>query len=156
MESFLMCSDCFAPIGFPHQPCCLTGSMSKPNIWKKTCYDDKFITFGMNFCFNDLVRPWNRVNIIENIASVCLKQTQNQDRHSNTSLSTASGERWTRSFERRRIFDRAMRDKKFEHKSRSRHSPMRTLFKPSIWTPKHSDWLPIHNFTVFNDDNWTP
>src|SRR5690349_4068721 len=57
LEKFLICGNCSTPIGFPHQPLCLTKSLSKPNVWKKTNIDDKFITFSMNFCFNDLIIP---------------------------------------------------------------------------------------------------
>lgn len=76
MEKFLLCGNCCVPIGFPHQPLCLTESMS--NLWKKTKFDDKFITFGMNFCFDDLITPGCRKNLLTMISNACWKQSMRQ------------------------------------------------------------------------------
>lgn len=80
MEKFLICNNCSTPIGFPHQPLCFTESISKPNIWRKTKYDDKFITFGMHFRFEEITIPECRKDILLHIENACSKQSQFQCR----------------------------------------------------------------------------
>jgi hypothetical protein len=78
METFLFCSNCLSPVGFPHKENCLVASMSPRSLWKKTKYDDKFITFGMNFFFDELIKPTIRKNILAQITTSCHKNCQVQ------------------------------------------------------------------------------
>lgn len=76
LENFLICSGCSSPIGFAHQPHCTgTVATSKSSIWRKTKYDDKFITFGMKFSFYDIVSSEYRHNVIrKSIERACWEQ----------------------------------------------------------------------------------
>jgi phospholipase C len=74
LESFLICSDCRTPIGFSHHSKCIALSVVKPNIWRKTKYDDKFITYGMKFNFYDIVSPEYRQSIVQKIKKTCWEQ----------------------------------------------------------------------------------
>lgn len=157
MEKFLICGDCSTPIGFPHQPLCLTKSMSTPNIWKKVNFDDKFITFGMNFCFNDLLIPNGRMDILSKIASCCMKQAQVHEKTSLPLVTNSWPDRW--------ILGNKSKKKIKEHKSiKTVHVGHKThpINKPSIgkpssiWTPTTSDSLPLNHqnegFTLRHDD----
>ena len=133
MEKFLICSNCSTPIGFPHQPLCLTESMS--NIWKKTKFDDKFITFGMNFCFNDLITPGCRKNILMMIANSCWKQSmmQNLPKASLPLVTHSWPKRWLRGDKKKNEKRAPMKTRPFNHHV---HQP---LFLPSIWSPHSTD-----------------
>lgn len=136
MEKFLICSNCSSPIGFPHQPLCLTKSLSVPNVWKKTEYDDKFITFGMNFSFDDIFSPGCRKNILSQIASSCLKQCQVQGREKTAlpSVTKSWPGRWIRNKNKKHeIAFKANWHKKARAVCHNVHAP---LWKPSIWTPQ--------------------
>lgn len=137
MEKFLICNNCSTPIGFPHQPLCLTKSMSTPNVWKKTNFDDKFITFAMNFCFNDLIIPGSRKNILTQIACSCLKQcghSNYQEKPSIPLVTKSWPNRWLRG-------DKHKKPVKVLVKARNVYIPTHLrLFKPSIWTPKPEDF----------------
>lgn len=74
LESFLICSDCRAPIGFSHHSKCIAISAERANIWRKTKYDDKFITYGMKFNFYDIVSPEYRQSIVQKIKKTCWEQ----------------------------------------------------------------------------------
>ena len=136
MEKFLLCNNCSTPIGFPHQPLCLTKSLSVPSIWKKTRYDDKFITFGMNFCFSEIFKPRCRKNILTQIANSCLKQSITQ-RHEKTSLSYSTKSwpmRWMRGDK-----EKKNKEKRMQIRTVYGCDQQPSMFSSSPWTPKASD-----------------
>lgn len=141
MEKFLLCNNCSTPIGFPHQPLCLTESMS--NIWKKTKFDDKFITFGMNFCFNDFISPESRKNVWMLIANSCWKQNmvQSQPKVSLPLMTKSWPKRWLRG-------DKKKTEKRAPMKTRAVYHPQshQPLFQPSIWTPTSGDGFHEANY----------
>ncbi|CRK86659.1 CLUMA_CG000495, isoform A [Clunio marinus] len=138
LEKFLICNDCSIPIGFPHKPKCLTKSMSKPIVWKKIKFDDKFITFGMKFSFDDFVAPGSKKNILTQIASSCLKRQNRNVGHEKTSMLLT-----TKSFPRRWV--RSDKSKSSDKNKLPRSKavciarPSPPIFKPSIWTPNQND-----------------
>lgn len=73
MQPFLICHYCCRPIGFSHSPLCLA---SKALAWKKIAFDDKFITIGMNFSFDELFDPNCKKNILFQIMKTCSQQMQ--------------------------------------------------------------------------------
>jgi hypothetical protein len=135
MEKFLICSNCSIPIGFPHKPLCLTKSLIRENVWKKTKYDDKFITFGMKFSFNDIVAPGCRKNILTQIANSCLKQSITQHRHEKLTLPSIT-KTWPSAW----IRDEKDKEKKPMRKTYSVPDPgLPPIGNRSIWTPTGSD-----------------
>lgn len=139
MEKFLICNNCSTPIGFPHQPLCLTKSMSIPNVWRKTKFDDKFITFGMNFRFDELTIPGCRKNILSHIANACLKQCR-AEVHEKTSLPLVTKSwpgRWLRGYKSKS--ETSVKHKPMMKARIAYHPAHSPLFKPSIWTPETSD-----------------
>jgi hypothetical protein len=145
MEKFLICNNCSSLIGFSHQPLCLTESLSEPNVWKKLKFDDKFITFGMKFCFDDLVAPGCRKNIKSRIISSCLRQWRHQVHARNDSQGlrfthSAWPHRWTRG-----KLSKAPVATKINIMKRARSVPHNLnppLSRPSIWTPQ-TDESPV-------------
>ena len=73
MQPFLICHYCCRPIGFSHSPLCIA---SKALMWKKIEFDDKFITIGMNFSFDELFDPNCKKNILFQIMKSCSQQMQ--------------------------------------------------------------------------------
>lgn len=149
MEKFLICNNCSTPIGFPHQPLCLTKSLSKPNVWKKTNFDDKFITFAMDFCFNDLIIPGSRKNILTQIANSCLKQCRasnyRREMPSIPLVTKSWPDRWLRGEKN----NNKKSDKTKHIKAHNVHSPTHPcLFKPPIWTPAPEDFSPKPSYRI--------
>lgn len=129
-----MCENCSTPIGFPHKPFCLTKSLSLPNVWKKTKYDDKFITFGMKFPFSEIIAPGCRKNIMNQIADSCFKQSVSQA-HEKPSLPTIA-KSWPSSWIRNE------KEKKPAQIRRTFYAPAEGVVpigSRSIWTPSGSD-----------------
>jgi hypothetical protein len=138
LEKFLICTNCSMPIGFPHKPLCLTKHLTKPNIWKKTKYDDKFITFEMKLSFNDIIAPGCRKNILTQIASSCYKQS-NAYFHEKPFLPSIT-KSWPSAWNR----DRKEKEKaKKPMMTRKIYSAPSQVISPignrSIWTPTVND-----------------
>lgn len=146
MEKFLLCNDCSSPIGSPHQPNCLTDAMSPSVIWKKTKFDDKFITFGMNFNFDDIVTGY-RKNILSRLSKTCEKQSKLQG-HEKISLPLVTKNwpnRWIRGG---KIKNKNKQKPAIAHSSFT-HPP---LTKATVWTPRSNDSFlmsPNFDFTSF-------
>lgn len=136
MEKFLICSNCSTPIGFPHKPLCLIKSLTTPIVWKKTQYDDKFITFGMKFSFNEIFAPGCRKKILAQIANACFKQSavQRQDKPSLPLIPKS----WPRSWIRDEIERKPVQMQK-TNSTQGLISP--PFLSRSIWTPTGIDEL---------------
>lgn len=138
METFLICLNCATPIGFPHQPLCLTESMSPVSAWRKTKLDDKFITFGMNFFFGDLIEPECRKQILTQITATCLKQCQVQGQGE---VLRPTQDAWPLRWVRNKVKKREIVFKKIYCQKRKSLVPNhhQCLGRPSIWTPRAVD-----------------
>lgn len=153
MEKFLICGDCMTPIGFPHAPTCSSNSNNGNElnfVWKKNKVDDKFITYGMQFSFNELIIPGNRKDILNMIGSACVKQhCKNISRNEKASFPPASKSwpsRWIRSSEKSKncagnklkqnhsVY--RVNSSKFSYPVHIAHPP---IFNPSVWTPSLKD-----------------
>lgn len=149
MEKFLLCNNCSTPIGFPHKPQCLTDSLATQNVWKKTNFDDKFITFGMGFCFDDLIMPSCRKNFLGLLENCCNKQNLIGFR-SKVSLPLVTNiwpKRWSRDEKSKRLAKPKL--------ARPRptfgvvHPP---VFHPSsIWAPTKSEAIHLTVATSYQD-----
>lgn len=159
MEKFLICSDCSTPIGFPHQPLCLTEAMSVQNVWRKTKYDDKFITFGMNFCFNDIISPGCGKNILTKISNECLKQSlRTLEVKTSMPLTTKSWpERWMRGDKSSKSAT-STKDKPDDSAVSVLTPYANEFFTRSIWAPKksESDLLALKATKGFTNFNFHP
>jgi hypothetical protein len=153
MEKFLICGDCMTPIGFPHAITCSSASNSGNElnfVWKKNKVDDKFITYGMQFSFNELIIPGNRKDILTMIGSACVKQhCKNIARGERASFPPATKSwpsRWLRSGDKAKNFvgnklkqNHAVcrvGNSKFTYPVHIAHPP---IFNPSVWTPSSKD-----------------
>lgn len=162
MEKFLICGDCSTPIGFPHAPACSSGGNGSNElsfVWKKNKVDDKFITFGMQFSFNELIIPGNRKDILTMIGSACVKQhCRNVVRGEKASFPPATKSwpsRWIRNGEKGKIGNKfrpnqvACRagNNKLTFPVHIAHPP---IFNPSIWSPTSKDTpqLQQQNFEI--------
>lgn len=151
MEKFLLCNDCSTPIGSPHQSNCLSASMSPPLIWKKTKFDDKYITLGMNFSFYDIPLSY-RKNILANLSKACDKQNKPIERPALSVGNKMWLNRWMRGGKKQ---CKAKPKKSLVVYHPSAHPP---LTSPSAWTPHplDSSLLPsnfdVVSFTAHSDD----
>ena len=146
MEKFLICGNCLTPIGFPHKPLCLTKSLSRPNIWKKTRFDDKLITFGMDFCFNDFISPGCHLSsILTKLNNSCLRQLQakTQQKPSLPLVTNSWPDRWLRSTKDRSKERKPMKTVRVSYKTHPIVDFKPSIGRPSIWTPTTSDSIPI-------------
>lgn len=146
MENFLLCNDCASPIGSLHKPNCLANALSPKAIWKKTKFDDKFITFGMNFNFDDIAMGY-RKNILSRLSKTCEKQSKAHE-YEKISLPMDTKiwpSRWDRG-----------------GKNKNKNKPKRSivqasvanppLTEPTAWTPRSNDSFlmsPGFDFTSF-------
>ena len=154
MEKFLICGYCSTPIGFPHAVTCECESNSnKANemnfMWRKNKVDDKFITFGMQFSFNEIIMPSNRKDILNMISSTCAKQNlKNSNRFEKVSFPPASKSwpsRWIRGgckFKQSGSSTSRHGINKFAYPVQIVHPP---IFNPSVWTPSTKDAEQLQN-----------
>lgn len=158
MEKFLICGDCMTPIGFSHTITCSSNSNSSNELnfsWKKNKVDDKFITYGMQFCFNELIIPGNRKDILTMINRACEKQQKKfvkVDRFSFPPASKSWPLKWMRG-----SGDRNRRFRGYQNPLSSRSGSRMTypvqiahppIFNPSIWTPSTKEPPVNQNFEV--------
>lgn len=166
MEKFLICGDCMTPIGFPHVITC-SGNNSSTNelsfTWKKNKFDDKFITYGMQFCFNELLIPSNRKDIFALINRTCEKQQNKFGKIEKFSFPPASKSwplRWIRNGgDKSRVNKFRSNSQHFQHQqqvtARSNnkftypvHIAHPPIFNPSIWSPSLKDGKSNQNYEV--------
>lgn len=158
LENFLVCNECSSPIGFSHRPQCMsaaTAALSKQSIWRKTKYDDKFITFGMKFSFYDIVSSEYRHNIIrKSIERACWKQ-QHQLQHEQHASSTRRKEsqqfipkNWPSLWIRDDSDQQLLRDRA---KKRTKSRP--SSYPETIATSDNANFQPLPLFLV---NRWTP
>lgn len=156
MEKFLICNNCSTPIGFPHKPLCLTKYLTLPIVWKKTKYDDKFITFGMHFSFNDIFAPGCRKSILSQITSTCFKQSisQRNDKPALSMIPKCWPGAWVRDSKEKAKKPNPMRKTFSAHNQAFAFLP---IGNRSIWTPTRSDeqLIKFKHFTQdgFNSSN---
>lgn len=142
LEKFLICGECNVPIGFTHQLNCSVREESEKNFkWKKTAFDDKFITFDMRFSFSELFDAPRRKEIIKLIKRSTSKQIRIGNR-SKTSLPLSAKSSWPGKWNRGCSKARRV---KFSRNRRAYpvhiiHPP---IFNPSAWTPHTSE---VQNF----------
>lgn len=156
LEIFLICNECLSPIGFSHQPQCMNAT-SKPSIWRKTKYDDKFITFGMKFSFYDIVSSEYRHNIIRKaIESACWEQRQQQQQQQQYEHASSSHKE-SQQFISKNWPSRWLRDdsdKLRDDKKRGTNSRIRSPYPPtSSSSPDNSIFQPLPLFLL---NQWTP
>lgn len=153
MEKFLICNYCTVPIGFPHQPLCVAKSTTS-NIWRKTKIDDKFITYGMNFCFNDLVVPGCRKNIMMQITNSCGKQKSlhQQQKCAMPLLTRAWPSRWLRSSDNRSVNRNQNQRSRITYPVQIAHPIYNPSGKSSIWTSTHADQLKMSNYEIIGHE----
>lgn len=154
MENFLICGNCMTPNGFPHAITCSNSRSNKTElnfVWKKNNVDDKFITYGMQFSFDELIIPGYRKDILTMIGSACVKQhCKNIARNEKASFPPASKSwpsKWLRNSEKAKNFVgnklkpnqalyRVDSSSKFTYPVHIVHPP---IFNPSVWTPSSKD-----------------
>lgn len=138
MEKFLICGYCSTPIGFPHQPHCLTKSFSKSIIWKKIYFDDKFVTYGMKVPFNELIFSNNHKGIRTKITECCMNQVraQGQKKTLLPLVTNSWPDQWVRDKNECKQVKAVCAE--FEAYPNTTQS----IAKPTIWTPTKSDELP--------------
>lgn len=168
MEKFLICGNCDAPIGFPHAIIC-THHPEYPSYcnelnftWKKSQGDDKFITYGMQFNFNELVLPPNeRKDIQAMINRACERQQNNNINRIERFLSTSSMSMLSKSWPLKWMRNGNDKNKnkirsnlhqqqqvnrnKFTYPVHIAHPP---LFNPSIWSPSSKDAQSTQSYEV--------
>lgn len=154
MEKFLICGDCTTPIGFPHASTC-NNAGNRPNEmnfkWKKSKIDDKFITYAMRFCFNEMITPASKKDIVHLITSACERSKRYGGRKARASFPPASKSwplKWIRNtsdknksnFKLRHHQQQQIqgRSSKFTLPIHIAHPP---IFHPSIWTPTKDSHL---------------
>jgi hypothetical protein len=163
MEKFLICGDCTTPIGFPHESTCnnVSGSANEMNFtWRKNKIDDKFITYAMEFSFNELITPASKKDILNVITRACEKQKR-QSRRTRVSFPPASRcwpWKWIRNANDRNKHYTKLSQHYQQQKTANRnkvkfpvfiaHPP---IFHPSIWTPtKDEDLLSEYEIVSFS------
>lgn len=152
MEKFLICGDCTTPIGFPHAITC-SKSDEMNFVWKKNKFDDKFITYGMQFSFNELIIPGNRKDILNMIGSACVKQyCKRAEKASFPPASKSWPAKWLRGNGRNGNKFRPNQPSnrvhnKFTYPVQIAHPP---IFNPSIWTPSNKDNRVERNYESFS------
>lgn len=162
MEKFLICGDCMTPIGFPHAITCRSNINSSNELnfsWKKNKVDDKFITYGMQFCFNELVIPGNRKDILAMIHNACEKHQNKFGKVTKFSFPPASKSwplRWMRNGDKNRKFRVPQHPQlsrscsKLTYPVHIAHPP---IFNPSIWTPTNKEVKPNFEVVSFSYQN---
>ncbi|CAO1434245.1 unnamed protein product [Diamesa hyperborea] len=141
MQPFLICHYCCRPIGFSHLPLCIA---TKAIMWKKIAFDDKFITIGMNFSFDELFDPNCKKNILYQIMKTCSQQMQMKTLH-NKPVIPWNSKNWPVQFTGLKSFN-----------SNSNNLAIKSLYESdvqlptstSIWTPIFIDNLKPVPYTV--------
>ncbi|KAG5673233.1 hypothetical protein PVAND_003297 [Polypedilum vanderplanki] len=126
LEKFLICGECNTPMGFTHQLDCSI-KQDKVFKWKKTNFDDKFITFDMKFSFGELFNPKKKKEILKLIQMTINKQGQIGSSPKTSlpiDLKSSWPEKWTRN---NQIFQSQANNEN----SMSDHP---TTFNATVWT----------------------
>lgn len=153
LEKFLICGDCNTPIGFTHQPTCST-KYEKSFMWKKWKIDDKFITYSMNCCFDDLIIPGRRNKIIRMINKTLSEQCHVRSQEKTLTPHKNSWPlRYTRSGSNN-IGHVRNRNKSYHHRNRYSypvHITHPPIFNPTVWTPtSYESAQMMQNYDVVN------